>query len=75
MVFKVLLAPAWMVLFLLKWTSPIAIGIASEVLRLGEMLLFLIVFACLVVEFEPILTIRVFVVGFGALIATYISSA
>ena len=39
MVFKILLAPMWLILFLLKWTSLIATGIASVVLRLGGMLL------------------------------------
>ena len=32
MVFKVLLAPVWLVLCLLKWTSLIVTGIASVVL-------------------------------------------
>ena len=74
MVFKVLLAPVWLALCLLKWTSLIATGIASVVLRLGGMLLLLIGVAYLVLGFEPYLTIRVFVVGIGALIAPYIAS-
>ena len=48
MVFKVLLAPVWLVLCLLKWTSLIAMGIASMVLRLGGMLLLLIGVAYLI---------------------------
>lgn len=74
MVFKILLAPVWLVLFLLKWTSLIATGIASVVLRLVGMLLLLIGAAYLVLRFEPFLTIRVFAVGIGALIAPNIAT-
>ena len=74
MVFKVLLAPVWLILCLLKWTSLIATGIASVVLRMGGMLLFLIGVAYLVLGFEPILTVRVFAVGIGAMVAPYIAS-
>ncbi len=73
MVFKMLLAPVWLVLCLLKWTSLIATGIASVVLRLGGMLL-LIGVAYLVLGFESYLTIRVFAVGIGALIAPFLAS-
>ena len=41
-VFKILLAPVWLILVLLKWASLIATGIASVVLRLSGMLLLLI---------------------------------
>ena len=74
MVFKILLAPMWLILFLLKWTSLIATGIASVVLRLVGMLLLLIGAAYLVLGFEPFLTVRVFVVGIGAFIAPYIAT-
>ena len=74
MVFKILLAPVWLVLFLLKWTSLIATGIASVVLRLVWMLLLLIGAAYLVLGFEPFLTVRVFAVGIGAFIAPYIAT-
>ena len=74
MVFKVLLAPVWLVLCLLKWASLIATGIASVVLRLGGMLLLLIGVAYLALGFESYLTIRVFAVGIGAFIAPYIAS-
>lgn len=74
MVFKVLLAPVWLVLCLLKWTSLIATGIASVVLRLGGMLLLLIGVAYLVLGFESYLTIRVSVVGIGAMVAPFIAS-
>ena len=67
-VFKILLAPVWLILFLLKWTSLIATGIASVVLRLSGMLLLLIGVAYLLLHFEPILTI-------GAFITPYIASA
>ena len=73
-VFKMLLAPVWLVLFLLKWASLIATGIASVVLRLDGRVLLLIGVAYLLLHFEPILTIRVFAVGIGALIAPYIAS-
>ena len=73
-VFKVLLAPVWLILFLLKWASLIATGIASVVLRLGGMVLLLIGVAYLLLHFESILTIRVFAVGIGAFIAPYIAS-
>lgn len=73
MVFKMLLAPVWLVLCLLKWTSLIATGIASVVLRPGGMLL-LIGVAYLVLGFESYLTIRVFAVGIGALIAPFLAS-
>ncbi len=73
--FKILLIPVWLVLFLLKWASLIATGVVSMVLRLGGMLLLLIGVAYLLLHFEPILTIRVFVVGIGASIAPYIASA
>ena len=66
MVSKVLLAPVWLVLCLLKWTSLIATGIASVLLRLVGMLLLLIGAAYLVLGFEPFLTVRVFAVGIGA---------
>lgn len=74
MVFKILLAPMWLILFLLKWTSLIATGIASVVLRLVGMLLLLIGAAYLVLGFEPFLTVRVFAVGIGAFIAPYIAT-
>ena len=74
MAIKVLLAPVWLILLLLKWTSLIATGIAFVVLRLGGMVLLLIGVAYLLLHFEPILTIRVFAVGIGALIAPYIAS-
>ena len=74
MMFKVLLAPVWLALFLLKWTSLIATGIASVVLRLGGMLLLLVGVAYLVLGFEPILTIRVFAVGIGTIIAPFLAS-
>ena len=74
MVFKVLLAPVWLVLCLLKWTSLIATGIASVVLRLGGMLLLLIGVAYLVLGFEPYLTIRVFAVGIRAMVAPFLAS-
>ena len=61
-------------MFLLKWTSLIATGIASVVLRVVGMLLLLIGAAYLVLRFEPFLTVRVFAVGFGALIAPYIAT-
>ena len=73
MVFKMLLAPVWLVLCLLKWTSLIATGIAPVVLRLGGMLL-LIGVAYLVLGFESYLTIRVFAVGIGAMIAPFLAS-
>ncbi len=73
-VFKLLLAPVWLILFLLKWASLIATGVVSMVLRLGGMLLLLISVAYLLLHFEPILTIRVLAVGIGALIAPYIAS-
>ena len=72
--FKILLIPVWLVLFLLKWASLIATGVVSMLLRLGGMLLLLIGVAYLLLHFEPILTIRVFAVGIGALIAPYIAS-
>ena len=74
MVFKILLAPVWLVLFLLKWTSLIATGIASVVLRVVGMLLLLIGAAYLVLGVESFLTIRVFAVGIGAFIAPYIAT-
>ena len=74
MVFKVLLAPVWLVLCLLKWTSLIATGFASVVLRLGGMLLLLIGVAYLALGFEPFLTIRVFAVGIGAMVAPFLAS-
>lgn len=74
MAFKVLLAPVWLILCLLKWTTLIATGIASVVLRLGGMLLLLIGVAYLVLGFEPHLTIRVFAVGIGAFLAPYLGS-
>ena len=75
MVFKILLAPVWLILFLLKWTSLIATGIASVLLRMVGMLLLLIGIAYLVLGVESFLTIRVFAVGVGALIAPFIASA
>ena len=74
MMFKVLLAPVWLALCLLKWTSLIATGIVSVVLRLGGMLLLLLGVAYLVLGFEPILTIQVFAVGIGAMVAPFIAS-
>ena len=74
MVCKVLLVPVWLVLCLLKWTSLIATGIASVVLRMGGILLLLIGVAYLVLGFESYLTIRVFAVGIGAIIAPFLAS-
>ncbi len=74
MVFKVLLAPVWLILCLLKWTTLIATGIASMVLRLGGMLLLLIGIAYLVLGFESYLTIRVFAVGIGAMVSPFLAS-
>ena len=74
MVFKTLLAPVWLILFLLKWTNLIATGIASVLLRLVGILLLLIGSAYLVLGFESFLTIRVFAVGIGALIAPNIAT-
>ena len=74
MMSKVLLAPVWLVLCLLKWTSLIATGIASVVLRVGGMLLLLIGVAYLVLGLESYLAIRVFAVGIGAFIAPYIAT-
>ena len=74
MMFKVLWAPVWLALCLLKWTSLIATGIVSVVLRLGGMLLLLLGVAYLVLGFEPILTIQVFAVGIGAMVAPFIAS-
>ena len=74
MVFKVLLAPVWLALCLLKWTSLITTGIASVVLRLGGMLLLLIGVAYLVLGFESYLAIRVFAVGIGAMVVPFIAS-
>ena len=74
MMSKVLLAPVWLVLCLLKWTSLIATGIASVVLRVGGMLLLLIGVAYLVLGLESDLAIRVFAVGIGAFIAPYIAT-
>ena len=74
MVSKVLLAPVWLVLCLLKWTSLIATGIASVVLRVGGMLLLLIGVAYLVLGLESYLAIRVFAVGIGAFLAPYLGS-
>lgn len=72
MVFKMLLAPVWLMLFLLKWTSLIAMRIASVLFRVGGMLLLLIGVAYMVFGFDPFLTIRVFVAGIGAFLAPYI---
>ena len=66
MAIKVLLTPIWLILFLLKWTSLIATGIASVLLLLVGMLLLLIGAAYLVLGFKSFLTIRVFAVGIGA---------
>lgn len=74
MVSKVLLVPVWLVLCLLKWTSLIATGIASVVLRMGGILLLLIGVAYLVLGFESYMTIRVFAVGIGAFLAPYLGS-
>ena len=74
MMSKVLLAPVWLVLCLLKWTSLIATGIASVVLRVGGMLLLLIGVAYLVLGLESYLAIRVFAVGIGAFIAPHIAT-
>ena len=74
MVFKMLLALVWLALCLLKWTSLIAMGIASVVLRLGGMLLLLIGVTYLVLGFESYLTIRVFAVGIGTIIAPFLAS-
>lgn len=74
MIAKILLAPVWLVLFLLKWTSLIATGLGSVVLRLAGSVLLLIGVACLILHFEPIMAVRVFAVGIGAFVAPYIAS-
>ena len=71
---KILLAPIWLILFLLKWLCLIMTGIASGFLRIGGILLLLLGAAYWVLQFEPIQTIRVFAVGIGAIVAPYLGS-
>jgi len=71
---KILLAPIWLILFLLKWLCLIVTGIASGFLRIGGILLLLIGAAYWLLQFEPIQTIRVFAVGIGAIAAPYLGS-
>jgi hypothetical protein len=71
---KILLAPIWLILFLLKWLCLIMTGIASGFLRIGGILLLLIGAAYWLLQFEPIQTIRVFAVGIGAIVAPYLGS-
>ena len=71
---KILLAPIWLILFLLKWFCLIVTGFASGFLRICGILLLLIGAAYWLLQFEPIQTIRIFAVGIGAIVAPYLGS-
>lgn len=71
---KILLAPVWLILFLLKWICVIVTGFASVFLRFGGVLLIAIGITHCVLRFEPIQIFRVFVVGIGAIAAPTVAS-
>lgn len=72
---KILLAPIWLILFLLKWLCLIATGFLSIFLRLGAVLLILAGVVFMVMGATPSRTAwQPIIVGIGCFLFPYIAS-
>ena len=72
---KIILAPAWLILFLLKWLCLIATGFLSIFLRLGAMLLILAGVVFMVMGATPSwIAWQPIIVGIGCFLFPYIAS-
>lgn len=72
---KILLAPIWLILFLLKWLCLIATGFLSIFLRLGAVLLILAGVVFMVMGATPSrIAWQPIIVGIGCFLFPYIAS-
>ena len=72
---KILLAPVWLILFLLKWICLIATGFLSIFLRLGAALLILAGVVFMVMGATPSrIAWQPIIVGIGCFLFPYIAS-
>lgn len=72
---KIILAPAWLMLFLLKWLCLIAAGFLSIFLRLGALLLILAGVVFMVMGATPSrIAWQPIIVGIGCLLFPYLAS-
>ena len=72
---KILLAPVWLVLFLLKWLCLIATGFLSIFLRLGAILLILAGVVFMVMGATPSrIAWQPIIVGIGCCLFPYLAS-
>ena len=74
-VVKILLAPVWLILFLLKWSCLIATGFLSIFLRLGGIMLILAGVVFMVIGSTPAgIVWQPITVGIGCLLFPYLAS-
>ena len=74
-VVKILLAPVWLILFLLKWGCLIATGFLSVFLRLGGVMLILAGVVFMVMGATPSrIAWQPIIVGIGCFLFPYIAS-
>ena len=72
---KIILAPIWLILFLLKWICLIAAGLLSIFLRLGAVLLILAGVVFMVMGATPSrIAWQPLIVGIGCFLFPYIAS-
>ena len=72
---KILLAPIWLILFLLKWVCLIATGFLSIFLRLGAVLLILAGVVFIVIGVTPTrIAWQPILVGIGCFLFPYFAS-
>lgn len=72
---KILLAPIWLILFLLKWLCLIATGFLSIFLRLGAVVLILAGVVFMVMGATPsLIAWRPIIVGVGCFLFPYLAS-
>ena len=72
---KIILAPVWLILFLLKWACLIATGFLSIFLRLGGIMLILAGVVFMVMGATPSrIAWQPIIVGIGCLLFPYLAS-
>ena len=72
---KIILAPIWLILFLLKWGCLIATGFLSVFLRLGGVMLILAGVVFMVIGSAPAgIAWQSFTVGIGCFLFPYLAS-
>ena len=72
---KIILAPVWLMLFLLKWLCLIATGFLSIFLRLGAVLLILVGVVFMVMGATPSrIAWQPIIVGIGCFLFPYLAS-